>query len=504
MAGNNKSRTKRSASLLVNTSISLPPPALDFDGLAKFLNTKGSSLLVKGYPGTGKTTLALQLITQLGGGNGVYISSRVSEEKISRQIPWLGRIERRPGEARGGSKKELGAQERFVDVRLGTSQSIVGEVLKAMREKKASIIVIDTWDGLAKEIRDEKERLKAEKTLIALSDSSRTRIVFVSEEPTRTTMDYLVDGIVELTRSEEAGRVIRELEIKKLRGTMINQHKYLYTLLDGQFRYIAPYSYPELWKAGKFEAREDASESKNYYSFGSADMDKIFGGIKKGTTFALEYGERVPYQAIRTIEIASILNFLNLGRSALLLPLPGASVAEICSIVKPFVSEDAFCERFRIAAAQHDGTDKNQRDANPSLFGIGQEEKEGNRREVMKTSSKVSGMIKELKSKSSDGSVFVCESVSLLENLFASDPNSVLEGLSERVNRIQQSDDALMLLLQSDSPMRSRVLAMSYQQAKLLARDRSIILMGEKPSTEIFALEHSRKNRLLPSLTRIV
>ena len=305
-----------------------------------------------------------------------------------------------------------------------------------------------------------------------------------------------MDGIVELTRSEVAGRVIRELEVNKLRGTLINQHKYLYTLLGGQFRCIAPYSYPD--KSNKLETRQDISGSKNY-SFGSTDMDRIFGGVKKGTTFTLEYGEGVPYQAIRTIEIASILNFLNLGRSALLLPLPGESVAEVCSMVEPFVSEDAFRERFRMAAAQHGSS---QGDANPSLFEIGHgEERE---RDVMKTSSKISDLIKELKSKSTDGSVIVCESVSLLENLFASDPNSVLEGLSDRVTRNQQSDDALMLLLQSDSPMRSRVLSMSYQHVKLLAKDRSIVLMGEKPSTEIFALEHSQENQLLPSLTRIV
>ncbi|MDG7001345.1 MAG: hypothetical protein JRN15_19790, partial [Nitrososphaerota archaeon] len=144
-----------------------------------------------------------------------------------------------------------------------------------------------------------------------------------------------------------------------------------------------------------------------------------------------------------------------------------------------------------------------QSDANPSLFGIGQGVEE-HERDVMKTSSKVSDLIKALKSKSTDGSVIVCESLSLLENLFASDPNSVLEGLTERVTRNQQSDDALMLLLQSDSPMRSRVLSMSYQHVKLLAKDRSIVLMGEKPSTEIFALEHSQENQLLPSLTRIV
>ncbi len=49
--------------------------------------------------------------------------------------------------------------------------------------------------------------------------------MFVSEEPDRTTMDCLVDGIVEVTRSEVAGRVIRELEVNKLRGTCVGSQQ---------------------------------------------------------------------------------------------------------------------------------------------------------------------------------------------------------------------------------------------------------------------------------------
>jgi DNA replication protein DnaC len=48
------------------------------DGLAEFLQTGGNTLLIKGDAGTGKTTLALQLMKSLAGKDGgVYISARV-------------------------------------------------------------------------------------------------------------------------------------------------------------------------------------------------------------------------------------------------------------------------------------------------------------------------------------------------------------------------------------------------------------------------------------------
>src|SRR5208282_2415453 len=58
------------------------------DSLEEFLRTGGNTLLIKGEAGTGKTTLALQLLKGLSGdGNGVYISARVSERKLHRHSP---------------------------------------------------------------------------------------------------------------------------------------------------------------------------------------------------------------------------------------------------------------------------------------------------------------------------------------------------------------------------------------------------------------------------------
>ena len=465
-------------------SVTLPDLDLEgnlgyLDGLAKFLALKGNTLLIKGYAGAGKTTLSLQLLRQLAReGNGVYISSRVSEAKVGGHLPWVkeGRI--------------TGTRYRFIDLRLGTSSTVIEEMTRLLRsgQAKPSVIVVDTWDALAKEL-EEKERLKAEKTLMALADSSRARIVFVSEEPGRTTMDYLVDGIIELVRSEEHGRIFREVEVQKLRGTLIEQHKYLYTLLGGAFRHLQPYAPPKLSDAKSFKPITDLDFA---VSFGSAGMDGIFGGIRKGSTFAMEYTEMIPYTAIRTIEITLAINALNAGHGVFLLTLPGASMKGVTSLIQPHVTPEVFSERLAI------GMMENRPDAKPPFYPV-----EGG--DAKKAAAAMSEAISRVRSHSTDSSVVVIESVGQLEGMFASHVNNLLEGLATRVSKIQQSStDCMLLLIQPDSMLKSQILSMCRGYARLFVKDRSIVLMGEKPSTEAYVLEHSEENSLIPELTKIV
>src|SRR3972149_2502363 len=114
----------------------------------------GHSLIVKGPAGTGKPTFALQLTEEL---NEVaashYLSSRVSDESLYNQFPWLrdrlkpaviqtapstsrgSKVERRGGRAspRGPDLPDLEAAYDFVDRRL----------------PKRSIVLIDSIDALA-------------------------------------------------------------------------------------------------------------------------------------------------------------------------------------------------------------------------------------------------------------------------------------------------------------------------------------------------------------------
>src|SRR5579883_1307451 len=437
--------------------------AFGLDGLQSFLERRGHTLLIKGLAGTGKTTLSLHLLSELGKGKGVYISSRVSEEKLAKQIPWM-------------KKEALTKQSDFIDVRVDSPAAVLETIMLLVYQKKVPVIVLDTWDGLAKEM-EPVERLRAEKTLTAIADSSETRMIFVSEEPGMTTMDYMVDGIVELTRSEEYSRVFREIELKKLRGTSITQQRYLYTLLGGKFKHFAPYR----------EADYDDG-----YSFGSRELDEILLPLRHGTSLVIEYGERVPYSAIRLIEYPLVANFLNLGRAAVMIPLLGASVKELSQHLARCVDADAMKERLRIAVSS-----EYMSDGEKQFYNIGKSR-------VRNEHGSFAEEVEKIRKKSKDKHLLVVDSISFLENRFATESEELLESLSHRVIQTQSNGDAVVFLLNSFSKLRDRILTMTDRHIKLMVKDRSVVLMGEKPATEAYVLEQNQSNPLLPTVTRVV
>jgi len=460
-----------------------PVMAMSPEDFSRFLTAGGTTLLIKGYAGSGKTTLALQLLSQLSeGDNGVYISSRVSESKLMQQLPWLA----------GVMKSKSKGQTEFIDIRLGTAESVIEEITGAVGRKPSGsgvrTIVLDTWDGLAKEI-DEKERLKAEKMLITLADSTKARMIFVSEEPGRTTMDYLVDGIVELVRAEEHNRVFREIEIQKLRGTLISQHKYLYTLFGGMFRHFEHYS-PPVRPEGKWF--KPIADHDGALSFGTPAMDEEFGGLGKGNTSVFEYVENVPYSAIRLIEVPAIVNALNLGHGVVCIPLPGTAFESLAGMIRSGTTDEAVKERLAITTLEESGM------VQPPFYGIGSSD-------PIKSGHNIGQLIEIVRGRSKEPGVLVVESIGQLEGAYASKMDPLLEQISHGISETQRtSTDALMQLMPSDAQLRSRLIAMSREYAVLFVKDRSVVLMGEKPSTGAMILEHSPENPILPRLTKIV
>jgi KaiC/GvpD/RAD55 family RecA-like ATPase len=441
------------------------------DGLGKFLEKTGHTLLIKGYAGAGKTTLALQLLERLAGDRGVYISSRVSPDKLRRQIPWV-------AEALQGAK--------MVDVRVGLASSVFEEVVRAVTELRAPAVVLDTWDGLAKEM-DEKERLKAEKTLVALADGSETRVIFVSEEPGKTTMDYLVDGIVELVRSEEYGRVFREIEVQKLRGTLIDQHKYLYTLHGGSFTHFGPYQEPDY---SRLIPPAPSSDPESGYSFGAEPLDRSFGLLEHGTTVALEYTPKVPYSALRALFLPLITNFLVHGRGVVHLPLPGASPQLLVRVVSACAGRDAVMRLYRLAVAGLVGA------TDPPFFGFDIDQ-------VKPANAATSAQVEAVRRASADGHVLVVDSIGLLENMYSTELNELLKALAARSSTVQRDGDLAVFLLPSDSGIKSQILSMAGVHIRVISKDRSLVVMGEKPETGAFVLAYG-DNPLFPVLEVIV
>lgn len=312
------------------------------DDLYEYLKRKGH-VLIKGDAGTGKTTLALELLRMLGvGGKGVYLSTRVSPSELYAQFPWLEEIVKPEHMV---STTYAPDETKFDDIRLGDAKYILEKVLDAREALKTPVIVFDTWDGLAKEI-EEKERAKIEKTIMVILDASDASAIFVSEEPMKTTIDYLVDGIVILSQSELDGRRIRDIELNKLRGKRISHHRLLFTLNDGRFRCFPPYERKTIEKTRKWKPVPD---SKDYFSTGSEDLDKILGGgYPRGSYVVLEADANVPISARGDVTYSVIRNFLSQNRGVTCFPIGGSSSGVIESYVAPYIERKRLNKYLRI------------------------------------------------------------------------------------------------------------------------------------------------------------
>ncbi len=83
---------------------------------------------------------------------------------------------------------------------------------------------------------DTEARLNNERVLQTWRERAGAKLIFTSEDSEDNTLDFLVDGIVELKQKACRNADIRQIYFAKLRGTKINRSSYIFTLNNGIFR----------------------------------------------------------------------------------------------------------------------------------------------------------------------------------------------------------------------------------------------------------------------------
>ncbi|MGC9203946.1 MAG: ATPase domain-containing protein [Thermoplasmata archaeon] len=314
-------------------------------------SSQGYSLLLKGPPGSGKTTLALSILDQFSKNNKpLYFSTRVGDSSLYQQFPWLKKYEKNvrilisteqflsqiyketeEKEYKAIAKKFLNELNKkpevsrlymkmfFSDLDVPEIEHIYREIESKLPDK--SLIVIDSLEGLSSRygIGEALFTYMVQKDLV---ESANATVIFVSEKNVPSPEDYVVDGILYLTYTVEDGKRFRELNIKKLRGASIENSSISFTLNSGRF-----YAFNPLELRGKRVSRfNPIPERDGTYSTGIEDLDRLLGGgIRYGSFFNIQVEKDVTLESWRIFETPIVINFFLNDYRVFAIPTPGYS-----------------------------------------------------------------------------------------------------------------------------------------------------------------------------------
>ncbi len=297
----------------------------------------GYSLLIKGEPGTGKTMLALEILEEFGGENAIYLSTRVSLSALYEHFPWL--------KERADAISVIDATKLYPSPRGFTELRSFSDVLyeKLGEAERPATLVIDSWEAITAEEEEKKiQELEAAITNLVrhYATEYKMNLILISERTDTTSLDYLVDGIVEVGRITIDYRRARELVLKKLRGTRIDQHKYGFTLDGGRFRSFPPFERRRVEKPRRVEI---VPNTATHLSTGCVELDTILGGgLSKGSTAMIEYSDDLTLLGYQSIIAHMIINSIQQGNHCVIIPSSGWDERRLRRGILPFVKEEDY------------------------------------------------------------------------------------------------------------------------------------------------------------------
>jgi KaiC/GvpD/RAD55 family RecA-like ATPase len=296
--------------------------------LEEFMKNDTYSLLVKGPSGSGKTTFSLTILHSLKAKNNFfYISTRASPKQIFEHYPWLRKFVKEP--SRDIDSPEVGQNlSAFEDARLDEPESLFERVTNQLMDVKNPVIIIDSWDSVAS-LMDREARLNNERVLQTWRERAKAKLIFTTEESVESSLENIVDGVVELNYELKDGIRTRSLFLKKLRGIPIKRSLYLFTLKDRIMRCFHSYDARDFKIINKDNISKEKESHTQILQSGYHDLDNYVGStLPQNGLITIEKDDAVSNDTIVLFLNDLLQNFSRMNYSLLLDSTLGAIVTD--------------------------------------------------------------------------------------------------------------------------------------------------------------------------------
>jgi KaiC/GvpD/RAD55 family RecA-like ATPase len=342
--------------------------------LREFLELPGpQSLIVRGPPGSGKTTLSMALLEAFRGDK-ILVTSRVPDRELHREFGWLGSNGSRAIKIVDTSEMDETVQQA-AQVLKNARNYLLGPTAYADREATQflwlpppmqeawaqlnpatpSLVVVDSWDALVEGFLgsdgtpegDVPDRNQIERALLRRMGKAPAHIVFVLEREEQTALDYLVNGVVVTRREAHQERLRRWVDILKLRGVRISNATYPFTLEGARFDSILPVRPYEALRAGPPDPETDVLPG--FIWPGSRDFAESLGRLQFGKLTLIELDAEAS-TAVGDILIApAIANVLRSGGRVLVIPHSTETPEDTLATLNGAVPHERFLTNLRMA-----------------------------------------------------------------------------------------------------------------------------------------------------------
>jgi KaiC/GvpD/RAD55 family RecA-like ATPase len=330
----------------------LPPEIVRF-----FTSSASQTITVRGPPGAGKTTFALEVLARFAGYR-AFVSTRVPRPSLIRDHAWV--------DPANGSDIDLVETLRF---RGGAQSPVlhVGTLRDALQDRASDLVdlssilalpkelesgfsahandrklvAIDSWDAWVENLLGPTPfavdvpttRWELERSLLERLRDAGTHLILVVEREERAQLDYVTDGSLTLSVTESDGRAERWIYFQKLRGTRLEEISYPFTLEGGRFLCIRPTPFGGL--SAPIPVEPDPGRAMPGIWPGSAALAARCGRLPVPGTTLFEADSETPLRLLARLVIPIVASALRSGGWAIARPPAHFAAGEMLAGLSP-------------------------------------------------------------------------------------------------------------------------------------------------------------------------